>query len=207
MRKMQKGLFYLIWVTDRNPIIFQKASLILPLLNSQVSCCASYLTCLTRSVLEYVGSRFSFQKEQELCFVLWSDCMAQSGQLSCTCPWPSIPTGQIFPSITSASKTLHSACLPADRLAAPSQALGKWAVTDLESCCWIPALPCHQSRLILCGTWRHRQPAQLTLSSEACLVAFCAVTHHAFPPLTLLCLFCLVLLIKILPRRGKDVSG
>ncbi|DAA28793.1 TPA: trifunctional enzyme subunit alpha, mitochondrial [Bos taurus] len=32
MRKMQKGLFYLIWVTDRNPIIFQKASLVLPLL-------------------------------------------------------------------------------------------------------------------------------------------------------------------------------
>ena len=114
---------------------------------------------------------------------------------------------QPSPAAQSVSKTLHSACLPADRLAAPSQALGKWAVTDLESCCWIPALPCHQSRLILCGTWRHRQPAQLTLSSEACLVAFCAVTHHAFPPLTLLCLFCLVLLIKILPRRGKDVSG
>ena len=110
------------------------------LLNSQVSFCASCLTCLTRSVLERVGSRSSFQKEQELCFVLWSDCVAQPGHLSCTCLWPSIPTGQIFPSITRASKTLHSACLPAARLAAASQTLGKWAVTDLESDCWIPTL-------------------------------------------------------------------
>lgn len=130
---------------------------------------------------------------------------AQSGQLSCTCPWPSIPRDRsAHPSPMLAKHFTAHASLRTDW----PHHLRRWesGLWLIESYCWIPTLPCRQSRLILCGTWRYRQPARLTLRSEACLVALCTVTH-AFPPATLLCLFGLVLLSKILPRRGKDVSG
>nr|NP_776760.1 trifunctional enzyme subunit alpha, mitochondrial precursor [Bos taurus]CAA05878.1 FGF-2 binding protein [Bos taurus] len=53
MRKMQKGLFYLIWVTDRNPIIFQKASLVLPLLRYICRSFTRSSALLTRTHINY----------------------------------------------------------------------------------------------------------------------------------------------------------
>lgn len=120
------------------------------------------MACLTRSVMELLGPKVqvSSRRKQELCFVLWSDCMADSGQLSCTCHWPSIPMGQLLPSITAARKTLQSSCFPVDGLAASSRDTRKHVVTDLESYCfwkggtWFQPFSAHQLHPVICSIWR-----------------------------------------------------
>lgn len=69
----------------------------------------SSLACLNRSVMGLVGPQCrSPSIESRNSFVLWSDGMADSGQLSCTCPWPSVPVGQILLSIPTARKHLKA---------------------------------------------------------------------------------------------------
>lgn len=68
----------------------------------------SSLACLNRSTTGFMRPKVqvSFHRKQELCFVLWLDCTADSGQLSCTCHWSSVPKGQFLLSISTARKHL-----------------------------------------------------------------------------------------------------
>lgn len=153
----------------------------------------------------------SSHKEQEPCFVLWSDCMTRSGQLSRTCQWPSIPKRQILPFITMAGKTLQRARSPMHRLPASSQ-----DTTRKPGCYWFRKLlllqrwgllPAPQCPLRVPGSlWQTEgrwQPASCELTAAS--LAHCAPAHLWLLQ-NHLCLFCLIFLIKIPPRGMIGIS-
>lgn len=181
----------------------------------------SSLACLNRSTTGFMRPKVQvyFHREQELCFVLWLDCMADSGQLSCTCHWSSVPKGQFLLSITTARKHLkvhaslwmgwpHLLLLPSTLThTQESTLLLIYRVTASEKVVLVssPSVPIHCVWFYVAHgeTVTTSIAKKPELRGQSCCFFFCRVAHLylALPSTKLLCLFALVLLIKILSRE------